>query len=108
MKINGLFCQDCGDIIYSVAVHDFKRCSCGECYVDGGFDYFKYSLGNNTKVITIDGDVLLKFILGMDKKYGNRNIPEEYKDRYHGKFNINESSAMKFFNKLIDWRPDDE
>lgn len=32
-------CKKCGDVIESKSVHDFVRCSCGECYTDGGLDY---------------------------------------------------------------------
>ena len=36
-------CPKCGEIIYSRAHHDFHYCSCKTCFVDGGFDYFRYS-----------------------------------------------------------------
>lgn len=41
MKVFGIRCPDCNDIIYSRAQHDFIRCDCGSCYVDGGFEYFR-------------------------------------------------------------------
>lgn len=39
MKVYAMQCQDCGDIIYSRAGHDFRNCTCGKIFVDGGFDY---------------------------------------------------------------------
>lgn len=50
MKIIGLRCDKCGDIIYSTDRHDFKRCKCGGCFVDGGRDYFRYGGNNFTQV----------------------------------------------------------
>lgn len=31
-------CPVCGDDIYSRAQHDFRVCSCGAIFVDGGFE----------------------------------------------------------------------
>ena len=41
MKIirNAIQCKKCGDIIESFYRHDFKRCSCQACAVDGGHSY---------------------------------------------------------------------
>lgn len=38
---NKVRCKKCGDIIESKHTHDFVRCSCGACAVDGGHDYLK-------------------------------------------------------------------
>lgn len=35
-------CLKCGDVIESMHRHDFKRCSCGNIFVDGGEDYFRF------------------------------------------------------------------
>ena len=35
----GIKCPQCGDEIYSMYTHDFRRCSCGALFVDGGDDY---------------------------------------------------------------------
>lgn len=37
--VNAFQCVKCNDIIYSRAHHDFRYCSCGCCFVDGGFEY---------------------------------------------------------------------
>lgn len=34
--MNRIKCLLCNDIIESKSQHDFKRCSCGVCFVDGG------------------------------------------------------------------------
>lgn len=41
MKIDAIQCNKCGDTIFSRARHDYRSCSCGECFVDGGFDYMR-------------------------------------------------------------------
>ena len=41
IKKNAIRCKHCGDIIESTHVHDFKWCSCGTCFVDGGHDYLR-------------------------------------------------------------------
>lgn len=38
---NGIQCPKCKDKIYSDYTHDFKECSCGYCFVDGGYDYLR-------------------------------------------------------------------
>lgn len=39
MKVNAYKCPCCKDIVYSRALHDFRRCTCCNMFVDGGFDY---------------------------------------------------------------------
>ena len=39
MKVNAIKCPTCKDIIFSRARHDCRGCTCGEIYIDGGFDY---------------------------------------------------------------------
>lgn len=34
-------CTECGDIIESTHRHDFKECSCGKTFIDGGNDYIR-------------------------------------------------------------------
>lgn len=41
MKICGIKCTKCGDLIYSRARHDMRWCSCGEVAINGGRAYFK-------------------------------------------------------------------
>ncbi len=36
IKVAAIKCNMCGDTIYSCAPHDFRWCSCHNCYVDGG------------------------------------------------------------------------
>ena len=40
---NAIQCLKCMDIIESKFQHDFKRCSCGSCSVDGGLVYRRVS-----------------------------------------------------------------
>lgn len=44
---NMIRCKKCGDVIESMSVHDFKQCSCGAVFVDGGHNYLRRSFTNN-------------------------------------------------------------
>jgi len=37
----GIQCPACGDIIFSLHRHDFRRCMCGKVFIDGGDDYMR-------------------------------------------------------------------
>ena len=39
MKVQAIKCSKCKDIIFSRTRHDCRGCTCGEVYIDGGFDY---------------------------------------------------------------------
>lgn len=39
--LNKIRCNHCKVEIESVSRHDLKRCNCGKCYVEGGFDLLK-------------------------------------------------------------------
>jgi hypothetical protein len=59
MKIQGIRCY-CGRVLFSRARHDFRYCTCGECYVDGGFDYIRCGWTNgkpSPKVVSFELDV---------------------------------------------------
>lgn len=45
MKIirNAIRCNLCGDEIESTRRHNYVRCKCGACAVDGGLDYLRRS-----------------------------------------------------------------
>lgn len=43
---SSLRCRKCQDIITSTYTHDFKRCSCGAVFVDGGQDYMRFGWPN--------------------------------------------------------------
>ena len=51
--LKAIKCPKCGDVIYSRCRHDFHTCSCGECSVDGGFDYFRTSSPMDAKVVRV-------------------------------------------------------
>ena len=39
---NAAKCNHCGDVIESTHVNDFKECSCGRIFIDGGHDYLRW------------------------------------------------------------------
>lgn len=45
MIVKAIKCNNCCDIIYSRAIHDFHWCSCKKTAIDGGFDYYRI-IGN--------------------------------------------------------------
>jgi len=58
---NSATCTVCGDMIQSVGQHDFRECSCGAIFVDGGFEYMRngaddYSHFIDTSVIVDDSN----------------------------------------------------
>lgn len=48
-------CLKCGDIIESTYRHDFVKCSCRSCFVDGGNDYCRIG-GDFDSMVYIDDD----------------------------------------------------
>jgi len=47
---NQIKCLKCGDTPYSSHRHDCASCKCGECFVDGGMDYFRYGAKDMTNL----------------------------------------------------------
>lgn len=45
--VNKVRCKKCNDIIESKYNHDFKKCSCGSIFIDGGTDYQRYGWAIN-------------------------------------------------------------
>ena len=58
MKVYAVKCPECGDIIYSRATHDFHYCSCGNVFIDGGFEY--------TRIGAKDLDALQRLEIDVD------------------------------------------
>lgn len=50
---NSIQCKYCGDIIESKTTHDFVKCSCGRCCVDGGKDYLRRLAENDNCYIEL-------------------------------------------------------
>lgn len=76
MKVKGIKCPYCKEIIYSRARHDFRRCSCRKIFVDGGREYLKYGGEEleNIEIYEIELEVenkeLIKDWNNFKKKYG--------------------------------------
>lgn len=45
---NAIQCLNCGEIISSAFRHDWQRCECGNCYVDGGLAYQRVGFTENS------------------------------------------------------------
>ena len=53
---SGLYCPNCEEVIYSVYHHDYRRCSCYKCMVDGGAEYFRTNFGGTEIIIDLLSD----------------------------------------------------
>jgi len=53
-KVGCVQCPNCLDLIYSRAHHDFRHCSCGDTFVDGGFDYMRCGGKNIDKIKVVN------------------------------------------------------
>lgn len=55
----GMYCPDCKEVIYSVNRHDYRKCYCGRCMVDGGKDYFRSNMVGTVVVIDLLTDTIV-------------------------------------------------
>ena len=57
--VNKIMCNHCGDIIESTYTHDYKKCKCGKCSIDGGHEYLKrgFQEQNDYKDLSERGEV---------------------------------------------------
>ena len=55
-----LHCLLCNDIIESKSVHDFVKCKCGKCYIDGGKEYTRigFEKQKDFELINDDGSII--------------------------------------------------
>ena len=60
MRAYGVKCADCQTIIYSRAGHDFRYCTCGNTYVDGGQGKFGGRWGFHRKPKRVAVDILIE------------------------------------------------
>ena len=49
----GMYCPDCKEVIYSVNRHNYRKCKCGRCMVDGGKDYFRTNMAGTLVAIDL-------------------------------------------------------
>ena len=50
IRVRCVYCPKCHDYVFSRAQHDYRSCSCGYIFVDGGFSYLRYGC-NSEKFI---------------------------------------------------------
>ena len=101
MRINAIYCINTKEILYSRGTHDYRKSSDERCAIDGGLVYCRI-IGNPEDFveITLDGDYLLEFILSNDYVFGNL-YSDKYQEGYHGRFQVVDSSSLKFYKNLI-------
>lgn len=64
VRCNGVFCTNCHSIVFSLYRYDYNECKCGECMIDGGFDYTRQSVNGMSCSIGIP--VKMFIALGLD------------------------------------------
>ena len=57
MKLKAIHCLSCDDKVYSRTQQDFRYCSCGQIFVDGGQSYFKYGGAPNAEFILTEVNI---------------------------------------------------
>ena len=55
---SALLCKRCNTVAYSIYRHDFHYCACGDCFVDGGGDYFRCGFKSRETYESVTLDVL--------------------------------------------------
>lgn len=51
-KVTCIQCPNCKDTLYSRARHDWNICTCGDTFIDGGFEYVRIGAKDINKVKT--------------------------------------------------------
>ena len=55
-KVTAVVCPNCKDTIYSRAHYDCHNCTCGQTFVDGGFEYLRIGGQSEPKLVEIEVD----------------------------------------------------
>lgn len=50
---NAAKCLKCDTVVESKHVHDFVRCPCGNVFVDGGLDYLRRGVNDESKFLEL-------------------------------------------------------
>lgn len=83
--ILGLQCFHCKDSIVSLSRHDFQRCSCGDLFIDGGFDYCRMGGSGPPSPAIINKKKLVEIlVIQKESKLSKRNL-SKLADFYLGK-----------------------
>lgn len=57
MKVLGIVCPKCDDLVYSRTLHDRRSCKCKSCSIDGGQERIKISVGQSITPKTVQLNV---------------------------------------------------
>jgi len=60
MIVRAVRCKHCKDTIYSRARHDFRFCTCGKVFIDGGFEYIRIGGDIEAPLIEVEVDATQK------------------------------------------------
>jgi len=86
IEVNAIECNNCKDILFSRARHDFRTCSCGACSIDGGFDYC------NISGIDFTGPFKLKIVQNKKELFDDWNLSED-------KYGLIKNKSYKFYGQ---------
>ncbi|MBB6447061.1 DUF7695 domain-containing protein [Bacillus benzoevorans] len=59
--VNKIRCKKCDEVIESKHEHDFRLCSCGSIFIDGGTDYQRFGWGIKQTEEKLDIDEFIDF-----------------------------------------------
>lgn len=108
IRVNVCRCPACGDDIYSRATHDFRVCTCGAIFIDGGFEPYapRYGFLLDRKPewsdiyvheleINADKDILFDdYNTGTDR-FGKTTVEERYEGWVKSKEEANGERAQE-------------
>lgn len=103
---NAAKCNKCGEVIESTNRHDFRRCSCGAIYVDGGKDYLKRAYNDPTDIVEMsEYRKLTKDELIAKIAYYRKSDEQYGGDHVHG-YSHWHQMAIRGEVLLNEWYPD--
>ena len=100
--ISAVFVKSTKEILYSRSTHDMIWSKDGSVSIDGGREYTKIT-GDLENIVSVElnKSKLLDMILFYDYRFGNKNVPEMYLNGYYGKFQLDSTSNISFFEELV-------
>lgn len=102
MEINYIICKECSDSLFSFHRHDYKSCSCGKSFIDGGVDYTRYNGELKTDNIKdLMYLISLKFTWGQNYDENNVRLPETKYVLLKDLTTSHISGILRYFNERL-------
>ncbi len=74
MIVKAIRCLICQDTVYSRTTRDFRKCSCGNVNIDGGFNHttIQFIHENRYECVRLDLDITKKILILDTRKKENK------------------------------------